>query len=107
MKRDDLIGAVLRDMQARVGDRQARQWAHALGLKAALADAARRSELDLVLSLLNQGCGRSDIRDRLRARGLSRPTAYRRIAEALDQRRPRHETGGDDSPFIVNHPTAT
>lgn len=96
MRDDTLTAAILRQMIDRVGDRQAREWANALGLKAALQDHDRRVEVDFVVRQLEAGHSRVDIAQRLIARGVSRPTAYRRLREGLDQRRLRREKADDD-----------
>ena len=95
--RDDAARAAALDaafaaIKAIAGEQEARQWAKTLGAEQAVRDYECRQQIALAVRLLNEGERRADVRDRLLLMGLSRPTAYRRIDEALSQRGRHRET---------------
>ena len=100
--------AALDDLTRRIGERATRETlalAEAIGVKAArrLLDQAARQRL--ARQLLAQGMPRAEAQAVLTARlGVSRPTAYRALAAALNQRQGRGETPAGHARGIEHNP---
>jgi hypothetical protein len=107
MNNDIAFALALQEMQRLAGERATNRWLHALGHRAAADDLQRRSEIQLAARLFAAGHSRAEVRQRLAARGLSRPTIDRRIGAALAQgpRRNEHADGHDAG--IETRPIAT
>lgn len=104
MRDDDARAAAFAAMKAIAGEQDARRWAKTLGAEQAVRDYECRQQIALAVRLLNEGALRADIRDRLVSMGVSRPTAYRRIQDALSQRGPLRETVAGHAAGIATRP---